>query len=108
MPEMPAPTITTSRCSLMGQRYQHHVETVNVASRTSTCSKVAAMVTSALPAHAAQAPRGRRSSRPSGDDREAAILQTAERLLSERLLSEISVDDDRKSTRLNSSHVAIS
>ncbi|HME47628.1 TetR/AcrR family transcriptional regulator [Mycobacterium sp.] len=51
------------------------------------------MVTSAPPAHAAQARRGRRSSRPSGDDREAAILQTAERLLAERLLSEISVDD---------------
>jgi AcrR family transcriptional regulator len=37
--------------------------------------------------------RGRRSSRPSGDDREAAILRTAERLLEERPLTEISVDD---------------
>jgi TetR/AcrR family transcriptional regulator, ethionamide resistance regulator len=37
--------------------------------------------------------RGRRSSRPSGDDRELAILQTAERLLGDRLLSEVSVDD---------------
>ena len=39
------------------------------------------------------AARGRRSSRPSGDDREAAILATAERLLAERPLSAISVDD---------------
>ena len=29
--------------------------------------------------------RGRRSSRPSGDDRELAILKTAERLFEERL-----------------------
>jgi len=37
--------------------------------------------------------RGRRSSRPSGDDREQAILATAERLLEERALADISVDD---------------
>ena len=37
--------------------------------------------------------RGRRTSRPSGDDREAAILQTAERLLAERPITDISVDD---------------
>lgn len=37
--------------------------------------------------------RGRRAARASGDDRERAILQTAERLLEERPLSEISVDD---------------
>lgn len=37
--------------------------------------------------------RGRRSRRPSGDDRERAILATAERLLAERGLGEISVDD---------------
>jgi AcrR family transcriptional regulator len=37
--------------------------------------------------------RGRRPARPSGDDREAAILATAERLLGERGLSDISVDD---------------
>ena len=36
---------------------------------------------------------GRRSARPSGDDRELAILETAERLLEERPLAEISVDD---------------
>ena len=37
--------------------------------------------------------RGRRSPRPSGDDRELAILATAERLLGERSLAAISVDD---------------
>jgi AcrR family transcriptional regulator len=37
--------------------------------------------------------RGRRGTRASGDDRERAILETAERLLEERPLSEISVDD---------------
>nr|WP_307857297.1 TetR/AcrR family transcriptional regulator [Mycobacterium sp. SM1] len=37
--------------------------------------------------------RGRRGARPSGDDREGAILGTAERLLEERPLAEISVDD---------------
>lgn len=37
--------------------------------------------------------RGRRGTRASGDDRERAILETAERLLEERSLSEISVDD---------------
>lgn len=38
-------------------------------------------------------PRGRRTPRPSGDDRELAILATAERLLADRPLSAISVDD---------------
>jgi AcrR family transcriptional regulator len=37
--------------------------------------------------------RGRRVARASGEDRERAIMQTAERLLQERSLSEISVDD---------------
>jgi TetR/AcrR family transcriptional regulator, ethionamide resistance regulator len=40
--------------------------------------------------------RGRRGTRTSGDDRERAILETAERLLEERPLSEISVDDFAK------------
>jgi len=39
------------------------------------------------------AARGRRSARASGDERERAILATAERLLEERPLSEISVED---------------
>jgi AcrR family transcriptional regulator len=37
--------------------------------------------------------RGRRAARPSGDDRELAILETAERLLEDRTLAEVSVDD---------------
>lgn len=37
--------------------------------------------------------RGRRAARPTGDERERAILETAERLLEERPLNEISVDD---------------
>jgi len=37
--------------------------------------------------------RGRRSVRTSGDERERAILQTAEELLRERSLSDIAVDD---------------
>jgi AcrR family transcriptional regulator len=37
--------------------------------------------------------RGRRAVRPSGDDREAAILATAEALLAERPWSTVSVDD---------------
>jgi TetR/AcrR family transcriptional regulator, ethionamide resistance regulator len=36
---------------------------------------------------------GRRATRPSGDDRELAILETAERLLEQRPLADISVDD---------------
>jgi TetR/AcrR family transcriptional regulator, ethionamide resistance regulator len=39
------------------------------------------------------AARGRRTARPSGDDRELAILATAERLLAEQPLGAISVDD---------------
>jgi AcrR family transcriptional regulator len=42
---------------------------------------------------AAPSPRGRRAARISGEDRERAILETAERLLGERPLQEISVDD---------------
>lgn len=46
----------------------------------------------ALPAREAPA-RGRRTPRASGDERERAILATAERLLEQRPLSEISVED---------------
>lgn len=49
----------------------------------------------------AGASRGRRSTRPSGDDREQAILATAERLLEERAFSEISVDDLAKGAGLS-------
>jgi AcrR family transcriptional regulator len=40
-----------------------------------------------------RAAHGRRAARPSGDDRELAILSTAERLIEERPLADISVDD---------------
>ncbi|TDD00029.1 TetR/AcrR family transcriptional regulator [Nonomuraea deserti] len=40
-----------------------------------------------------RASRGRRTSRPTGDDREQAILATAVRLLERHALSEISIDD---------------
>ena len=50
-----------------------------------------------MPTRSAKLPetaqRGRRAPRASGDDRERAILATAERLIEERPLREISVDD---------------
>jgi AcrR family transcriptional regulator len=45
--------------------------------------------------------RGRRGTRPSGDDRELAILTTLERLLEERSLADISVDDLAKGAGLS-------
>ena len=47
----------------------------------------------ALPASDPRPARSRRAPRASGDDRERAILETAERLLEQRPLHEISVDD---------------
>jgi TetR/AcrR family transcriptional regulator, ethionamide resistance regulator len=49
--------------------------------------------TSRAPSTAPRASRGRRVPRVSGEERERAILQTFERLLEERPLHEISVDD---------------
>ncbi|BBW99793.1 TetR family transcriptional regulator [Mycolicibacterium moriokaense] len=49
----------------------------------------------------ARATHGRRSTRPSGDDREQAILATLERLLEDRPLAEISVDDLAKGAGLS-------
>jgi TetR/AcrR family transcriptional regulator, ethionamide resistance regulator len=49
--------------------------------------------TDAAPSRRARQGRGRRPVRASGDDRERAILENAERLLEERPLSEVSVDD---------------
>jgi len=57
--------------------------------RNSTSCKVIAVTTASQPRHV----HGRRAVRPSGDDRELAILETAERLLAERPLADISVDD---------------
>ena len=48
-----------------------------------------------------RAARGRRSNRPSGDDREQAILSTLESLLEQRPLAEISVDDLAKGAGLS-------
>jgi TetR/AcrR family transcriptional regulator, ethionamide resistance regulator len=50
-------------------------------------------VTIVTAARSERAVRGRRSARPSGDDREQAILATAERLLTERSFADVSVDD---------------
>src|SRR5271156_3262176 len=63
----------------------------------STGCKVAVVTT----ASSTRAPRGRRSTRPSGDDREQAILATAERLLEERAFADISVDDLAKGAGLS-------
>ena len=48
-----------------------------------------------------RAARGRRAVRPSGDDREQAILNTARELLAERSIAEISVDDLAKGAGLS-------
>jgi len=45
--------------------------------------------------------RGRRATRPSGDDRELAILSTLERLLEKHPIGEISVDDLAKGAGLS-------
>ncbi|ODQ85748.1 TetR/AcrR family transcriptional regulator [Mycolicibacterium flavescens] len=55
-------------------------------------------MTAASPSRAA---RARRTSRPTGDEREHAILGTLERLLAERPLAEISVDDLAKGAGLS-------
>jgi AcrR family transcriptional regulator len=49
----------------------------------------------------APAARGRRSTRPSGDERQAAILGTAVRLLAEKKFNDISVDDLAKGAGLS-------
>jgi TetR/AcrR family transcriptional regulator, ethionamide resistance regulator len=70
---------------------------VNVVSNFSTLCKVTAVTTVGQP----RAGRGRRSIRPSGDDREQAILATAERLLQEHPYADISVDDLAKGAGLS-------
>ena len=65
--------------------------------RNSTWSKVL-FVSTPSPARAG---RGQRTGRPSGDDREAAILATAEQLLEERPFGDISVDDLAKGAGLS-------
>jgi AcrR family transcriptional regulator len=72
----------------MPTRYQHRVDVVNTLSKSSTTCRLAVVVS---PIQTRS--RGRRSTRPSGDDRELAILATAGRLLEKRPLAAISVDD---------------
>ncbi|VAZ69934.1 HTH-type transcriptional regulator EthR [Mycobacterium persicum] len=60
-------------------------------SKLSTHGKLRFVATS--PTGQASLHRGRRTARPSGDDRELAILVTAEKLLESRPLADISVDD---------------
>ena len=60
-----------------------------------TCSKVTAVTTTNTTR------RSRRSTRPSADDREAAILATAERLLEDKKFADISVDDLAKGAGLS-------
>jgi TetR/AcrR family transcriptional regulator, ethionamide resistance regulator len=81
----------------MASRYQQGVECVNTLLNISTPCKVAAVTT----ASSARTARGRRSTRPSGDDRERAILATALRLLEERSFADISVDDLAKGAGLS-------
>jgi TetR/AcrR family transcriptional regulator, ethionamide resistance regulator len=81
----------------MAPRYQRCVECVNTLSNFSTPCKVAVVATVSSP----RSSRGRRSARPSGDDRELAILATAERLLEQRRLADISVDDLAKGAGLS-------
>jgi TetR/AcrR family transcriptional regulator, ethionamide resistance regulator len=81
----------------MPSRYQHRVEYVNTLLNFSTGCKVPIMTA----ASSARTSRGRRSVRPSGDDREQAILATAERLLQERSFADISVDDLAKGAGLS-------
>lgn len=54
-----------------------------------------------MPAVSPARVRGRRATRPSGDDREAAILRTLEDMLADRPFAEISVDDLAKGAGLS-------
>src|SRR6185295_2273039 len=66
-----------------------------VSSESTECRKIRHVVRSYAVTIVSQprAARGRRAARPSGDDRELAILSTLERLLEDRPFAEISVDD---------------
>lgn len=54
-----------------------------------------------MPAATPTRTRGRRATRPSGDDREAAILRTLEEMLEQRSFADISVDDLAKGAGLS-------
>ena len=81
----------------MGPRYQRCVDVVNGLLNFSTLCKVTPVTT----ASQTRAVRGRRAARPSGDDREQAILATAQQLLEERSYADISVDDLAKGAGLS-------
>lgn len=81
----------------MAPRYQRPVDLVNGVLKVSTRCKV----TSVTSVGQTRALRGRRAIRPSGDDREQAILATAERLLEQRSFADISVDDLAKGAGLS-------
>jgi TetR/AcrR family transcriptional regulator, ethionamide resistance regulator len=65
--------------------------------KNSTPCKVTVMTT----AGSTRVTRGRRGVRPSGDDRELAILETAKRLFENRSINEVSVDDLAKGAGLS-------
>ncbi|WP_194163749.1 TetR/AcrR family transcriptional regulator [Mycolicibacterium sp. P1-5] len=54
-----------------------------------------------MPAASPPRVRGRRATRPSGDDREAAILRTLEGMLEQRSFADVSVDDLAKGAGLS-------
>ena len=93
----------------MASRYQRSVECVNTLLNFSTPCKVAPVTT----ASSSRTSRGRRSARPSGDERELAILTTAEQLLEQRPIAHISVDaleeeaDALASSQFSIGHIAL-
>lgn len=74
-----------------------------MSNRSTTCREIRRRVKSIVVTTTShpRASRGRRSARPSGEDREQAILQTAIRLLGDRSYAEISVDDLAKGAGLS-------
>src|SRR6476620_7621514 len=111
MPESPAPMMRTSKCScaialswLPGPVAVAIGRTVSTKRRacqrdvdhTRQCVEwrvTLPSMASSTATPATRPTRGRRAPRVTGDERERAILETFERLLGERPLHEISVDD---------------
>ena len=88
-PEMPAPRMTTSRCSVMRTNYQHTVEQVNTLSKLSTPCKVAGVTTAEPDACSARPPlrasfRGRPRAGDPGDCRAAVGGTLVRRYLGRR------------------------
>jgi AcrR family transcriptional regulator len=125
MPERPAPTMRTSRCSAMmvlpdrcgpagagpvPAVYEQGVDEVNTLLRgcyadrmTSPSAAKTTPATGPAPDAATDAAagsvpetgprRGRRAAKPSGDERQHAILVAAERLLGEKDFADVTIDD---------------